>query len=419
MVDVAKDLVRFNITDAAIAELKEKYMPLEITDLADKKQFEAVHEARMDCVRRRTDVTKAGKELRSEALEYQKKVIEEEKRIIGMMAPIEDHLTAEEQKVKDEKERLKKLEAEKEAARIQARVDRVCAFGATFDGQQYMVAGLFLPHALLKVANDDQFEMFLGNIQKNVEAEKARVAEEERVKKEEEERQARERDAEAAKLADGRRKLDIQAKIQGLRSVFVRPDMDSARIASVIEDYSKKMITADEFQEFHEVAVETHAEVLRIMRGSLTAAVEKEKVAAEQAVKTAEQAEEARKLQVELDSLRKEKDRLEAEKKAKEDEEKRKAEEIERQKELEAAKREAAAKAIKEAEEKAQKAKEAAERKAARQPDKIKILLIADTLDAIQTPDVKTEDGKAVALAVMMLIAETVKKIRDQVEEEL
>ncbi|MFA5346553.1 MAG: hypothetical protein WC294_00280 [Methanoregula sp.] len=351
MVDVSKDLVRFNVTDAAIAELKEKYMALEIGDLASKKEFEAVHEARMDMVKRRTDVTKVGKELRSEALEYQKKVIEEEKRIIGLMEPIETHLTAEEQKVKDEKERLKRVEAEKEAARIQVRVDRVCAFGATFDGQQYTVAGISLPHALLKVANDDQFEMFLGNIQKNVETEKARVAEEERRKKEEEDRL----EAERVRLEDENRKLRI----------------------------------------------------------------EQERIKAEQDAVAAEKAEEAKKLQAELDEMRKERDRLEADKKAKEDEEKRKADEIERQKELDKAKKEAAAKALKDAEEKAQKAKEAAERKAARQPDKIKILLIADTLDAIQTPDVKTEDGKAVALAVMMSIAELVKKIRDQVEEEL
>jgi DNA repair exonuclease SbcCD ATPase subunit len=351
MVDVAKDLVRFNITDAAIAELKDKYMVLEITDLANKEQYEAVHAARMDTVKRRTGITAVGKELRSEALEYQKKVIEEEKRIIGLLAPIEEHLTAEEQKVKDEKERLKKLEAEKEAARIQARVDKVCAFGATFDGQQYTVAGISLPHALLKVANDDQFEMFLGNIQKNVEAEKARIAEEERRKKEEEDRL----EAERIRLEDENRKLKM----------------------------------------------------------------EQERIKAEQDAIAAEKAEEAKKLQAELDNMRKERDRLEADKKAKEDEEKRKADEAARAKELEAAKKLAAAKALKDAEEKAQKEKEAAARKAARQPDKVKIFLIADTLDAIQTPDVKTDDGKAVALAVMMSITELAKKIRDQVEEEL
>jgi membrane protein involved in colicin uptake len=350
-IDITKDLVKFNVTEADIRECSEKYLPLVITDLSDKGQYEAVHAAKMDMVKRRTTVTGIGKELRAKALEYQRVVIAEEKRLVELMGPIEAHLTAEEQKVKDEKERLKRVEAEKEAARIQARVDRVCAFGATFDGQQYTVAGISLPHALLKVANNDQFEMFLGNIQKNVEAEKARIAEEARLKKEEEERQ----EAERVRLEDENRKLRI----------------------------------------------------------------EQERIKAEQDAVTAQKAEEAKKLQAELDEMRKERDRLEADKKAKEVEEQNKIAQAQRAKELEAAKKEAAAKAIKDAEEKAQKAKEAAERKAARQPDKIKILLIADTLDAIQTPDVKTEDGKAVALAVMMLIAETVKKIRDQVEEEL
>jgi hypothetical protein len=74
-------------------------------------------------------------------------------------------------------------------------------------------------------------------------------------------------------------------------------------------------------------------------------------------------------------------------------------------------------KAKREAEEKAAKelaAKIKEEKKAARAPDKTKILLIADTLDAIQTPDVKTDEGKAVALAIMMDIQALIKSIRER-----
>ena len=109
-----------------------------------------------------------------------------------------------------------------------------------------------------------------------------------------------------------------------------------------------------------------------------------------------------------------EKDKAEAEKKRKE--------------ELEEAKKEAAAKALKDAEEKrikeekakaekAEKERIAAEKKAAKAPDKVKILLIADTLDKIMTPDVKTDEGKAFALAIMMSIQKLSKEIRDKTED--
>jgi hypothetical protein len=75
-------------------------------------------------------------------------------------------------------------------------------------------------------------------------------------------------------------------------------------------------------------------------------------------------------------------------------------------------KREAEEKAAAEA-----KAKKEADKKAARAPDKVKIKLLADSLDAIQTPDVKSEDGKTIALWAMMAVTELVKRIRDKAEE--
>lgn len=255
MVDIAKDLVRFNVTDAAIAELGNKYMKLEITDVNSKDEFEKVHTARMDMVRRRTSVTKVGKELREEALAYQKAVIAEEKRLVALMEPIESHLSTEEQKVIDEKARIKREAEEKEAARIQARVDRIFNYGARFDGQNYIILDKTLPHALLKVCNDEQFEIFCKGIEDAVAAEKAaeeareaeRKAEYARMEQMKAEQEARQKELDAiakkqaeelAKLEEQRRQIQaeldaIAAKKRAEEEEVIRKEQEAIRAREI------------------------------------------------------------------------------------------------------------------------------------------------------------------------------------------
>jgi len=126
-------------------------------------------------------------------------------------------------------------------------------------------------------------------------------------------------------------------------------------------------------------------------------------------------------------AIKAEQDKIDAEKKRIADEEAARIKAIADKEALEKAKKEAADKAVKEAEEKrikaekeaadkAEKERIAAEKKAAKAPDKVKILLVADALDAIKTPDVKTEEGKAFVIAMMMSIEKLTKEIRTKAE---
>jgi hypothetical protein len=102
--DIRNELQKFNLADAVIADMAKKYLALTIKDLDDKEGFELVHVARMDVKAKRVEVTKKGKDLRAEANAYNKAVLDEEKRIIGLLAPIETHLETEENRITDEKE---------------------------------------------------------------------------------------------------------------------------------------------------------------------------------------------------------------------------------------------------------------------------------------------------------------------------
>jgi len=360
---VTKELAKFDIVEAGLATLETRYLALKVVGVDDKDGAAIVHKARIDVKGRRIAVVKDGEEMRKDAIAWQKKVIGRVNEIVSRCERMEAHLQAEEDVVENEKAR-KKAEAEaKEAARFQSRIDRVCAFGATYDRQNYTAYGMVFPEALVKVCTDEQFESFMLALKEKKDVEDARIALEEAERKAESERLAKV----AADQEAERKRLDIIAKQQ---------KEDQERLA-------KEQAAA--------------AAKLKADQDALEA--EKKRIA---------DAEKAR-----IKAIEDEKNRVEAEKK--------------RAEEVEIAKKEAAAKAIKDAEEKAkreadakaekeEKARIAAERKAARAPDKVKILLLADSLDAIMTPDVKTEEVKAFALAIMMSLAKLIKEIRDKAE---
>ena len=102
-------VVKYEITDAAIQEMNKMYMPLVIDDLNDSEQLKAVHDARMIVKNKRIAVDKKRKELKADALAWSKKVQSEANRIFKLLEPIESHLLAEEKKVQDEKDRLEQL----------------------------------------------------------------------------------------------------------------------------------------------------------------------------------------------------------------------------------------------------------------------------------------------------------------------
>ncbi|OQA54720.1 MAG: hypothetical protein BWY42_01641 [Candidatus Omnitrophica bacterium ADurb.Bin277] len=328
------EIAKFNLADAAIAELSSRYMGLTISD-----GYEVVHKAKMEVKSRRIDVEKKRKELKEDALRYGQAIDAEAKRLTALLSPIEDHLETEEKVYLDQKA-AEKAEKERIAAeKYQARIDRLCSFGATFNGTMFNAYGNVISGKAIEAATDESFEEFIGKIAVAKEADDLRRAEEERVR------------------------LEEEARIQQIK--------------------------------------------------------------AEQEAERARLAEEAERLRLEQEAIEKEKKRLEDEEKAR-----RKAiadaeAERLRQEELERAKKEAAEKAVKEAREKAEKeraaealrqekARLAAERKAARAPDKVKLLKLADDLDAFQVPDVKTDDGKAIALWVVTELTALVAELREK-----
>ena len=381
---IGQELALVDINDVRIAKMKEEYMVLVITDLNNAKQFDAVHQARMEVKAARITVQKVSKAKRENAVKFQKDCIEEEKRLIGLLEPVETHLQFEEDKVEKEKARIKAEAEAKEAARIQKRVDLICSYGPNFNGTEYIVYGLMIPVAIVKMATDEDFDNFMVRVMD------AKDAEDERIKAEEEAKKA-----EAERLA----KIAAEQEAERLRLEDIQKEQEAAAAKMKAEQ-------------------EAYAERIR----------------KEQAALLAKQAEEEAKIQAEKYALEKEKQRLideEAARLAKIEADKKAAEaEKKRLEELEQAKKDAAAKALRDAEAKRlaeegerlakiERDRIAAEKKAARAPDKVKVQAWINSFnqDNNPLPVCKHPEAQAIVTAAFQTIEEALQKAEKQVEE--
>jgi len=172
--------VEFSVTDAAIAEMREKFMPLTIAGPTDKAGFQAVYDARMIVKRSRVDVDKKRKELNEDALEWQRKVNGEAKRITAGLTEIETHLELEETAYNNEIKRIADEKAEAERQRYQSRVLQLKDWGFTFDDffESYVLGTVIILKDDIRDLTDENYAPTVELAKKAVEAEQQRLADE-------------------------------------------------------------------------------------------------------------------------------------------------------------------------------------------------------------------------------------------------
>lgn len=114
-------LVKENVTEKILKQIKDDFLPLKINGIDDKEGYKKVHEARMTCVKLRTTTEKICKKGREEAVKVQKEWLAKEKEVIAQITPVEEHLKKQEAAIDAEieaqkirAERLLKLPGRKE-----------------------------------------------------------------------------------------------------------------------------------------------------------------------------------------------------------------------------------------------------------------------------------------------------------------
>jgi hypothetical protein len=220
-------LVKYDLTDAAIAEMKAQYMGFAIQGIDDKEGFEMVHEARMVVKGKRVAVEKRRKELKADALDWGRKVDSEAKKIFAKLAPIEDYLKSEENKVTEEKARIKAEEERKEQERIQGRIDTLLKYECS------------LPFFDVAAMSEDEFDAALEDAKIYFEANEIRKAKEEADRKEREEKERKEREEAEAKLKAEREELERIRKEQAEAAAKIEAEKKA------LED-EKRKVTEEE-----------------------------------------------------------------------------------------------------------------------------------------------------------------------------
>ena len=106
-----------DITEAQLKALAKETK--DVTEIKDKADYQLVKTAAIKLRDTRVVIEKAGKAARDDANLFSKAVIQEERRLIGLIGDEEERLKAMRKQVDDEKERIEREAAEKEATRIE------------------------------------------------------------------------------------------------------------------------------------------------------------------------------------------------------------------------------------------------------------------------------------------------------------
>lgn len=222
---IKTEIAKYNVTDATITEMRERFMPLAIKGVEDREGYKAVRDARLLVKNTRVGIEHKRKALKEDALRYGRAVDAEAKRITAQLEPIEEHLETQEKVVDDEKERIKVEQERLEHERVQGRMAILMSLGVQFTGFSYVYGEHSITPEQLKAVSEEFFAEFCGKIRVEVEAEQARKAEEERIRKEEEE-------AERLRLEEiGREKEEARCKAEEIRQAGLKAEEE--RLAKI------------------------------------------------------------------------------------------------------------------------------------------------------------------------------------------
>ena len=239
------NLEKFDPTVAELTKIAEESRAITITDFEDRKQIEAVRTKRIELKKTRVSIEKRGKELREDAITFQKAVIAKEKELIAIIEPEEIRLDQLEDAAKQdaiEKERLRKWPERKE---------RLHELGYK--------AGVN-DDTVIRMMDDVQFEAFIANAKAKIEAEalakqrSEQAAKELELQRREAELAAKEREAkaeqEARELAarekaedearEKRRAEEIErARIEGERQAKEKAEREAKEAKDAAEKLEK------------------------------------------------------------------------------------------------------------------------------------------------------------------------------------
>jgi len=247
---IQKELAKYNLPDAKIAEMGVQYLPLKVRDADDMEAYLVCKEAHQKTQKLRIAIEEKRKELKSSSLEFGRAVDGEAKRLTCGVRKIEDHLYSQRKVVEDEKKRIKE-EKERKEREEQERLR--CEEEARLEAQRKKQEeeGAKLREAQEKL--DEERRSLEEEKAKAVE-EKKRAAELKKANKEaaeravEAEKEAREKEeAKELALREAQRRKELKPDVEKIKDLaeaigsFEFPEVADGEAKVVVETAKRKM----------------------------------------------------------------------------------------------------------------------------------------------------------------------------------
>lgn len=226
---MALELEKFNPSVAELQELVAAAGMLTLPDPTDEVQLKAVKDKRIQLRDARVRVEKAGKELRQEAIDFQKTVLTREKELIAIIEPEEQRLKG----LEEEAKHIVMMNKRRES--LPARKERLLALGEEYVSSD---EGLLL-------MDDVDFEHYYNtsvaskNDKATAEIEKRERAVREAEEKEQREKEMKEREEAARKEAEERGKREIAEAEERARLAEQKAKENAEREAREKEEREK------------------------------------------------------------------------------------------------------------------------------------------------------------------------------------
>ena len=162
---ISTEIKKFNLADAKIAELKEKFKDLKISGVEDKDGYKSVSEAIKIVRTYRTGVEKVRKQIKEDYLKTGRAIDEEAKRLTASLEEIENPLKDKKQEIDDEIQAEKDRQEAEAQAKTDKRVEELEAVGIKFDGRFYSIGeDISVDIVTIKDFTDEQFAEFKNRV---------------------------------------------------------------------------------------------------------------------------------------------------------------------------------------------------------------------------------------------------------------
>lgn len=230
------NIEKFDPTAVELNKMIDVTKNITATDLKDKKQLEIVKENRISLKNARVKIQKIGKELREDALAYQKAVIAKEKELIGIIEPEEERLS----KIEEEAKKLVIIEERK--TKIPERQEKLMSIGNTDTTEEKLLS-----------MGDNEFDYFFNTL---VEENQRKIAEQLELERQqleiEKNKIQREKEIEEAKqkaVEEEKKRQSEQLELENLRKEKERQELEKQTIfIEFKKSYGWTEETKDEYQ---------------------------------------------------------------------------------------------------------------------------------------------------------------------------